>query len=50
MAYAKELLSLGLLYAEFTDNICEGDGLRTLRCWKYFLPIYRAKKNIKYVI
>ena len=29
--YARETLSLSLLYTEFQDAICDGDGLRMLR-------------------
>ena len=43
--YAKELLSLGLLYSEFRDAIQERDEDRLLSCWKFFLPIFRADRN-----
>lgn len=33
--YAKEIISLGLLYMEYKDGIREGDGDRVLNCWKY---------------
>lgn len=33
--YARETLSLGLLMIEFLDATREGDGTRTLRCWRY---------------
>ena len=48
--YACEVLSLGLLYAEFQDAIREGDGLRVLRCWRYFLPTFRASNRTNYSI
>ena len=35
--YAKEALSLGLLLIGFMDAVCEGDGDRITRGWKYFL-------------
>ena len=41
-AYAKEVISLGLLYKEFVDAIREGDGERIIRCWRYFLPLLTA--------
>lgn len=46
-AYACELLSLGLIYSEYSDAIREGDGDRVLRCWKYLLVLFKAsgKKN-----
>ena len=49
-SYACEVLSLGLLYAEFQDAIREGDGLRVLCCWRYFLPIFRASNRTNYSI
>ena len=32
--YSREFLTLGMLHAEFNDS--EGDGIRLLRCWKFF--------------
>ena len=32
--YARETLSLGILYAEFCNAIRKGDGNRIIRCWK----------------
>ena len=49
-SYACEVLSLGLLYAEFQDAIREGDGLCVLRCWHYFLPIFRPSNRTNYSI
>ena len=34
--YAKELISLGLLYSELNDSKREGDGDRVLLCCKFF--------------
>ena len=48
--YAKETLSLGLLLMEFKDAVKEGDGMRVLRCWKYFLLIFRATGHTNYCI
>ena len=48
--YAKELLSLCLLYSEFRDAIREGDGDRVFSCWKFFLPIFRADRKSNYAI
>ena len=42
--YACEVLSFGLLLMEFEDAIKEGDGLRILRCWRYFLLVFKAAK------
>ena len=33
--YAREVITLGLLYFEFSNSIREGDGNRILRCWRY---------------
>ena len=35
--YAKEVISLGLLYMELQDSIREGDGVRVLNCWRFYL-------------
>ena len=50
LAYAKEVLSLALLWAEFEDAIREGDGLRVMRCWKFFLPIFKVTNHKNYAI
>lgn len=49
-AYACDVLSLGLLYQEFTDAIREGDGSRILGCWKFFLLIFKASNRTNYSI
>lgn len=49
-AYAKELTSLGLLLMEFVDAVREGDGERIVRCWRYFLPIFKVSGRKNYVI
>lgn len=50
LTYAREVLSLGLLYMEYCDAIREGDGLRILRCWRYMLLIFKATDKRKYAI
>lgn len=50
LAYANELLSLGLLYTEFVDSIREGDGLRVLRCWRFLMLIFKANNRRNYAI
>ena len=37
-AYAKEVVSLGLLLMEFVNAVREGDSDRIIRCLRYFLP------------
>jgi len=46
-AYACEVISLGLLLMEFNDAIREGDGTRILRCWKFFLLLFKALERKK---
>ncbi len=36
-AYARNLLSLGLLLMELNDGVREGDGERVIRCWRYYI-------------
>ena len=45
--YARQLLSVGLFYWEYSDSIREGDGERLLRCWRYMLPMFinTGRKN-----
>ena len=50
LSYAKEVLSLGLLYKEFVDAIREGDGERIIRCWRYFLPLFKCADRKNYSI
>lgn len=47
-SYAIQLLRIGIIYLEFADAIREGDGQRVLRCWRYFLPIFRASNSTNY--
>lgn len=49
-AYSCEILTLGLLFLEFKDNIREGDGNRDMRVWKYFLLIFKAAGRKNYAI
>ena len=46
--YACEVLITGLLLMEFIDGIREGDGYRILRCWRAFLPIFKATNRKNY--
>lgn len=49
-AYSRNLLSLGMLFLEFNDGIREGDGERIIRCWRYFLPLFKLDKRTNYLI
>lgn len=48
--YAQEVLTLGLLWHNFHDSIKEGDGDRTLRCWKFNFLAFKAAKRKNYSI
>ena len=48
MSYAVAVLSQGLLYMEFSDAIREGDGSRILRCWRYFMLIFKHRQRKNY--
>ena len=48
--YAKETLTLSLLYAEFDDAIREGDGIRMIRCWKFLFLVFKASNCKNYSI
>lgn len=50
LAYAEELLGLGLLLMEFVDSVREGDGERIFRCWRFFLPIFKVSGRTNYVV
>ena len=47
--YAKELLTLGLLWHEFHDAIREGDGARIILCWKVMLPVFQITNHRNYL-
>lgn len=47
-AYAKEVMTLGLLYAEFADGIRAGSGIRVIRCWKFLMLVYKAAQRKNY--
>ncbi len=49
-AYASEVLALGLLLMEFNDAIREGDGPRIIRCWRYFLLLFKMTNRTNYSI
>ena len=50
--YQLALLEYGMLYLNFCDAISEGDGLRILRCWKFFLMFLKADgaRSRKYAV
>ena len=50
MEYAKEVVSLGLLFLNYRDAIQEGDGDRIMLCWKYFLPLFKVTNRRNYAI
>ena len=48
--HARHLLALGCFYLEFSHAICEGDGDRVLRCWRYMLPMFISSGRKNYAI
>ena len=44
-AYAQEVLTLTLVWAELEDAVQEGDGLRVIRCWRF---IFKAANRTNY--
>ncbi len=50
--YQLALLEYGMLFLNFSDAITEGDGLRILRCWKFFLMFLKANgaSSCKYAL
>ena len=47
-AYAQEVLTLTLVWAQFEDAIREGDGLQVIRCWRFMLLIFKAANRTNY--
>ncbi len=49
-SYQKALLEYCMLILNFWDAISEGDGERTMRCWRFFLLYLRAEgqSTVKY--
>ena len=50
LAYAKEVMTLGLFHTELVDAVCEGNGLRVLRWWKFMLLIFKGTGRKNYSI
>ena len=46
-AYSCEVLT-SLVCAKFEDAIKEGDGPRVIRCWRFFLLIFKLSNRTKY--
>ena len=46
--YARVLCHYGALMLEFRDACAEGDGERVYRCWRLFLPHFKASGRSKY--
>ena len=43
--YSCSLLTQRLLFTNFLDATCEGDGERSIRCWKFFLLHSKEEKS-----
>ena len=50
LEYASETLTLGLFLMEFMDAIREGDGDRIIRCWRFFMLLFKASNRTNYSI
>ena len=50
LEYAKETLTMGLMFLEFKDAVREGDGERVLRCWKFLFLFFRASGHTNYTL
>lgn len=48
--YSRVLCHYGSLAAELRDGWAEGDGERTTRCWRLFLPHFKASGCTKYAL
>lgn len=46
--YATELLTLSLMWHCFHDAIREGDGERIIRCWRFFLVLFKSTNHRNY--
>ena len=48
-SYARELLTLGLIWLQFYDAVKEGDGDRILLAWKIMIPLFKATNHTNYL-
>ena len=48
--YARVLCHFGSMIMEFVDGWAEGDSERVFRCWRLFLPHFKAYNRTKYSI
>ena len=48
--YATHIIGYGLLARNFQDAWREGDGVRTIRCWKFFLLYFKNDGRTKYAL
>ena len=46
--YAKDLLTMGLLWYGFRDAVREGDGDRIVRYWKFLMVLFKTEKHYNY--
>ncbi len=49
VTYARELLTLGLIWLQFYDAVKEGDGDRILLAWKILIPVFKATNHVNYL-
>ena len=48
-SYARELLTLGLIWMQFYDAVNEGDSDRILLTWKIMIPEFKATNHKNYL-
>ena len=48
--YACRFMGMALMARNFHDASREGDGLRTIRCWKFLMLYYKADNRVKYAV
>ncbi len=49
VTYARELLTLGLIWLQFYDAVKEGDGDRIVLAWKMLIPVFKATNHVNYL-
>ena len=50
LEYAKETLTMGLMFLQFKDTVQHGDGDRMIPCWKFLFLFFRASGHTKYTL
>ncbi len=48
VTYARELLTLGLIWLQFYEAVKEGDGDRIQLTWKILIPVLKTTNHVNY--